>query len=34
LNAAAMVGLLCFSLALWAVWHLKESFDASLDFLE
>ncbi len=34
INAAAIVGLICFSLAFWAVIHLQETFGKSLDFVE
>lgn len=34
IHAAAIVGLICFSLAFWAVLHLKETFGKSLDFVE
>lgn len=34
INAAAMVGFVCFALAFWAVTHLKETFGESLDYVE
>ena len=34
INAAAIVGFVCFGLAFWAVIHLKETFGESLDYVE